>query len=131
MTPANLAFYAVFARRALKRQEPARHNTPGFTEHYLDELRRISGEHAANVEQAERNYATGMDEEQFQVRKSRVNKTLRDALGLQLAATYLIDDDGERPSTRFRLNLPVVGLRFGSVDAAVVASPLQLGEASL
>uniref|UniRef100_UPI0025FA40C6 CRISPR-associated ring nuclease Csm6 n=1 Tax=uncultured Thiohalocapsa sp. TaxID=768990 RepID=UPI0025FA40C6 len=43
MTPANLAFYAVFARRLLKGQPPARHDTDGFTGHYLDELRRISG----------------------------------------------------------------------------------------
>jgi CRISPR-associated protein (TIGR02584 family) len=116
MTCANLAFYTVFAHRLLRGQGPARHDTEGFTEHYLDELRHISGEHAGNVANAEETYAQGMDDEQFQVRKSRTNGALREALGPQLAAAYLIDDDGgERPFTRYRLNLPVDGVRFQPV----------------
>jgi hypothetical protein len=119
MTPANLACYAVFARRLLAGQGPARHDTDGFTAHYLDALRRISGAHAGNVANAEQTYAQGMDDEQFQVRKARVNKALREALGPQLAAAYLIDDDGgERPHTRYQLNLPVDAVAFGTVEEA-------------
>ena len=106
MTPATLAFYAVFARRLLAGEGAARHDTEGFTDQYLDELRRICGPDSGAVANAEETYAAGMDEDQFQVRKSRTNSAIRKALGPQLAAAYLIDDDGERPWTRYRLHVP-------------------------
>ncbi|WP_058556342.1 CRISPR-associated ring nuclease Csm6 [Thiohalocapsa sp. ML1] len=120
MSPANLAFYAVFARRLGNRLAAARHDTEGFTAQYIDELRRISGPDSGTVVRAEeRTYANGMDEDQFQVLKTRVNGALRTQLGPQLAAAYLIDDDGgERPHTRYRLNLPAEALAFGSIATA-------------
>ena len=117
MTPANLAFYALFARRVIDRKGPLRHSSEGFTALYLDELRRISGSHSGTVARAEeRTYANGMDEEQFQVLKSRANSTLRARLGGHIAAPYLIDDDGaERTQTRYQLNLPQGAVAFGAI----------------
>jgi CRISPR-associated protein (TIGR02584 family) len=129
MQPAHLAFYAVFARRLLRGLGPARHDTEGFTAQYLDELRRVHGEHAGNVARAEeKTYAQGMDDGQFQMLKSRANGRIRETLGAQAAAPYLIDDDGgDRPFTRYQLSLAVGGVAFGAAEAGPADGPFTTG----
>jgi hypothetical protein len=131
MTPANLAFYAVFARRLLADQGPVCQYSDGFLEQYLDQLAKISGPDSGTVEKAEADFRDGMSPDQFQSRKSHVKRALQSALGPQVAAPYLIDDDdGDADAkdyayTRYRLNLPPDAVRFGCVDADVGALQVQ------
>lgn len=118
----SLAFYAAYAQRRLNGQGPARYDTEGFVEQYLDQLRRISGPDSGLVENAEKKLAKGMDDGLFTSRKSRTNVPIEKALGSRLACAYLIEDDGGRPESRFLLKLPPEAIRFGSV----VSEPVTL-----
>ncbi len=90
--PAALAFYALMARRRLQGLHAARSDTDGLDAQYLSEYKRIVGDYSGDYERAEQALAEGMSVEDFDQRKARTN-----------AAPYLIQGDGTRPRTRFRL----------------------------
>ena len=115
MPPADLAFYAVMARRRRSGMHAARWDTEGLDEQFLAEYRRIAGALSGELERAEAALADGMYEGYFDQRKSRTNATLRGALGPQLAAPYLVHGDGARPRTRYGLRIDPESIRFGAM----------------
>lgn len=116
LKPAPLAFYALMARRRLQRLHAARSDTDGLAAQYLSEYQRIVGAFSGDFERAEAALAQGMSVEDFDQRKARTNAALTQALGAQLAAPYLIQADGTRPHTRYRLRLEPEAIRFGTID---------------
>jgi hypothetical protein len=116
LKPSALAFYALMARRRLQGLHAARSDTEGLAAQYLSEYKRIVGDYAGDYERAEQALAEGMSVEDFDQRKARTNAALTRALGAQLAAPYLIQADGTRPRTRYRLRLEPAAIRFGSID---------------
>jgi CRISPR-associated protein (TIGR02584 family) len=119
MSPAPLAFYALMARRRLRGLHAARWNTEGLAEQYLSEYQQIVGDYSGDYERAEQALAEGMSVEDFDQRKARTNGALTRALGAQLAAPYLIQADGTRPHTRFRLRLEPEAIRFEEIVEAL------------
>jgi CRISPR-associated protein (TIGR02584 family) len=117
LAPANLAFYALMARRRQAETDAARWDTDDLHAHYLAEYRRIVADLSADLERVEQALARGMGQEYFEQRKSRTNAALVDALGPQLAEPYLIHPDGRRPQTRYGLRLPPEAIRFESIRA--------------
>jgi CRISPR-associated protein (TIGR02584 family) len=116
MPAADLAFYAMMARRRKQGMHAARWDTDGLAQQYLVEYRRIAGELSADLERAEAALAEGMDAPYFEQRKSRTNATLREHLGPQLAAPYLIAGDGRRPRMRFGLRIEPEAIHFTAID---------------
>lgn len=115
MSAADLAFYAAMARRRQQGMHPARWDTEGLGQQYLGEYRHIVGEMSGELERAEDALADGMYEGYFDQRKSRTNGALKDALGPQLAAPYLIQGDGARPRTRYGLRVEPEAIRFAAL----------------
>jgi CRISPR-associated protein (TIGR02584 family) len=118
MTPAPLAFYAMMARRRQQGLHAARWNSDGIAEQYLAEYRNIVGAFSGDLERAEAALTNGMSDDDFDQRKSRTNATLTKALGTQLAGPYLIQAEGKRPHTRYRLRLEAGAIRFGALAGA-------------
>ncbi len=116
LPPAPLAFYALMARRRQQGLHPARWNTEGITKQYLSEYRRIAGRDSADLERVETALAAGMTKDDFDQRKARTNRELTQALSAQLAAPYLIQSDGTRPNTRYRLALEPSAIRFADLN---------------
>jgi hypothetical protein len=115
MPPADLAFYAVMARRRRTGMHAVRWDTEGLDQQFLAEYRRIAGELSGELERAEAALADGMSEGYFDQRKSRTNATLRGALGPQLAVPYLVQGNGARPRTRYGLSIEPDSIGFGTV----------------
>lgn len=104
MTPADLAFYSLAARRRQVGDHPLRRGDGDLAGPYLAELGRILSEMSGELERAEESLAGGMTEDYFDQRKSRTNAALEQALGHQLARAYLIQGSGKR-NGRFGLSL--------------------------
>jgi len=66
---------------------------------------------AAQVERLSGACAEGMPKEWFEQRKAKLNKLVKDALGLA-AAPYLLQASGRRPSSRTGLALPPERIRW-------------------
>jgi CRISPR-associated protein (TIGR02584 family) len=115
LPPAPLAFYSLFARRRLQGLHAARWNTDGLDAQYLHEYARIVGPNSGDYERAEAALTDGMSVEDFDQRKARTNRALTQALGEVLAKPYLIQADGSRPHTRFRLQLAPEAIRFAPI----------------
>lgn len=103
--PADLAFLLWFARRAQRVQPGLRRPADGVPEPdygraYLTEYDRLRGRNA----RIDKRYRQGMSQADFDERRSRVNRSLRDVLGRVGAAPYLIEGSG-RPK-RYALELP-------------------------
>jgi len=111
LTPADAAFLLWFARRAaagdsgLSRPSQALPDAD-YGQAYLTEYDRIKGRNAP----VDKRYRQGMSQADFDERKSRVNKAVRAALGMQ-AAPYLIVGQGGRPQ-RFGLKLAANAIRI-------------------
>ena len=117
LAPAPLAFHALMARRRKQGLHPARWNTEGLTEQFLSEYLRIVGADSAEFERVETALSKGMTKDDFDQRKARTNRELIRALGSQLAAPYLIQPDGARPHTRYRLTLDPRAIQFAQLPA--------------
>lgn len=107
LPPAELAFLAMFMRRALTKEPalPAPHKDvpdPEWAERYLHELRIIAGP-MGNTTSATFALRAGMDGSYFSAALSRLRSKLRHELG-PAARPYLIDDGGRKPY-RYRLEL--------------------------
>ncbi|MEA3220471.1 MAG: hypothetical protein OZX49_01579 [Immundisolibacter sp.] len=118
LPPAELAFLALFARRA-RRGEAAVPAPPKgapdtiWSGWYLTERRLIGGE-LADLDAAERALRLGMDGDYFSQLKSKLQRRLREALG-PAAQPYLIEDGGRRPR-RYRLPLQGTQVTFAALD---------------
>ena len=111
MTPAELAFYTVFARKRQVSGHAVRRGDPELARPYLAEYQRIAGEFSGELERAEDALKRGMDPQYFDQRKARTNAALEDALGAQLARIYQIQADGRRTG-RFSLRVDPEAIRF-------------------
>lgn len=113
MTPAELAFYTVFARRRQVSGHAIRRGDHELAGPYLAEYQRIVGEMSGDLERAEDALKHGMDEAYFDQRKARTNGAIEEALGPQLARLYQIHADGQRRG-RFSLRVDPEAIRFGN-----------------
>lgn len=116
LPPAELALLAVFARQALNDGAPLGAPTkgvpdPAWAQRYLREYRAVTGT-LADIETTERALRDGMDGEYFSVRKSKLDKRLKSALG-PAAEAYRIHDGGTRPR-RYGLTLHPDAVRFAA-----------------
>jgi len=115
MTPADLAFYSLAARRRKAGDHPLRRADTDLAGPYLAELGRILGEMSGELERAEESLAQGMTEDYFDQRKSKTNSALEEALGPQLARPYQIQGSG-RGSGRFGLlHIDPEAIRYGTL----------------
>lgn len=114
LPPAELALLAVFARQAQIGGEPLGAPAKGvpdaaWAQRYLREYRAITGT-LADIDATERALKDGMDGEYFSVRKSKLEKRLKAALG-PAAQAYRIHDGGTRPR-RYALALSLGAVGF-------------------
>ena len=105
LPPQLLAWYAWLARRAQHRQAPVRHTDadPGG---FLSLYAQLVGIDAVDYERTAEMLAKedGFSKEFFEQKCAKLNRALKDALGLA-AAPYLIASIGQRPLTRHGLRL--------------------------
>jgi hypothetical protein len=113
---AALAFYSLFARQAQHADLALSWRDEGLAERYLAEYAALVGAASGDYERAETALAAGMTDADFDQRKARVNRRLRQALGTQLAAPYLIQTQGQRPHSRSHLALEPEAIRFGVAE---------------
>lgn len=116
LPPAELALLSVFARQRLQGAAPLAapvKNVPdlAWAKRYLQEYRIITGV-LADREATESALKNGMDGEYFSVRKSKLDKRLKTALGTA-AEVYRIHDGNTRPR-RYALTLGVDAVRFAT-----------------
>jgi len=117
LPPADLAYLAWFAHRALAGQPPIACPKdgipePGHAAGYLAEYHRILGP-LGNDDATARRYRDGMGKADFEERKSKLKQALTKALGAR-ADAYLIHGEGRRPM-RYALRLPPTAIRFASL----------------
>ncbi|OIN90620.1 MAG: CRISPR-associated protein [Comamonadaceae bacterium CG1_02_60_18] len=114
LPPAELALLAVFARQLQDGLAPLNAPIKGvpdlaWAQRYLREYRHIAGR-MADLEATERALKNGMDGEYFSMRKSKLERRLKAALGPAFDA-YRIHDGGVRPR-RYALTLMPDAVRF-------------------
>lgn len=108
LAPVDLAFYLWLAKRAAKGDAPVGCPPEGvpsqdYATAFLAEYRRII-QPFGDDDRVSVALSRGMEKGYFLSRKSRINKTLQQTLGV-LATPYLIEAIGRRPSTCFGLRL--------------------------
>jgi len=114
LPPVQLAFYTLFARRALKGEPPLPappKEVPdeAWRNRFLAEYRLIRGE-MDDTDRTEHALRAGMDGDYFSEKKSALHRSLKKVLG-SAASPYLIDDNNSRPR-RYRLTLPPDAIRI-------------------
>lgn len=109
---ADLAFYAMMARRLVRGEPPVNSRWEDLADAYLREYRAIVGEFSGDYERAEQALAADDLKDWFEQRRSKTNRALRESLGEALAARYLIQSFGRRPHTAYGLALPREAIRF-------------------
>jgi len=120
LPPAELAFLAWFARRALQGQGPLPKPTledRAAADAYLAEYRVIVGL-IDDTGVTTRRLAAGMDKAFFEERASKLKRQLIGALGEARAAAYLVAGSGARNQRCFALALPAQRIRYASAGAA-------------
>lgn len=107
LPPQHFAWYAWMAQRRKNVAEHGGHVNwrDDIAADFLREYGQVVGSIAYSYEEAVKNLANGMTKEFFDEKKSRVNRLLRERLGLG-AAPYLVQASGKRPSQRFGLSIP-------------------------
>ncbi len=113
LPPADLAFYAVMARRRAERRDFVNHRTPDLVTEYLREYAAATADQwAVHVDRVRRRLRNGVDRLWFEQRKARVNRAIRIALGPWLGRPYQIVSRGRRPDTRFGLSIDPAAIVF-------------------
>jgi CRISPR-associated protein (TIGR02584 family) len=108
LPPQPFAWYAWMSQRRKTFQEYGGHvgwRDDGISEEFLGVYRNVVGSMTHDYEDAARVLAQGMTKEFFDEKKSKVNRWLREELGLG-AEPYLIQASGRRPTKRFGLSVP-------------------------
>jgi CRISPR-associated protein (TIGR02584 family) len=112
MAPAEMAFAAVFARRAAAGLDglecPGEGPDPELGAAYLQEYRRLA---SRDVERTERSLREGMDRAFFLQRRARYDFQMKTYFGLD-ADRYLIQTSGKRPHTRYAMGLGREWIKF-------------------
>lgn len=118
LQPQLFAWYAWMARRRYQSGKDGGHVTwrdPGIAGEFLAEYRRVAGSMSHDYETTAQNLHDGMTEEFFEEKKSRVNRSLRRALG-PTATPYLVVASGRRPLQRFGLSIAREAIDLGVGD---------------
>lgn len=115
LPPAELALLAVFARRAQQGAPalaaPAKDaHDEDWAKLYLREYRAINGGVLSDIDATTQALRNGMDGDYFSQRKSKLEKRLKNALGVA-AEAYRIHDGATRPR-RYSLTLNADAVRF-------------------
>lgn len=98
LPPQLFAWYAWLARRRKNASDGGHANwrSKGIADEFLAEYRRVVGPMAHDYEMAASVLRDGMTKEFFEEKKARINRRLRERLGLA-AGPYLIAGSGRRP----------------------------------
>lgn len=134
MSPADLAFFSMLARRRRHRDEPVNFRTEGLGRLYLTEYAELVGRHSGDYDRAEQALTAEDLKDWFEQRKSKTNRALKSALGERLAQPYLIKASGKRPHTRYGLDLPPEAIAFAdgklagndTTDSQTDTDPIQV-----
>jgi len=115
LPPAELAFLAWFARRAIEGAPPLPCPKdgvpePGYAGEYLREYRRIVGFIDDDARTLKR-YRHGMEKADFEERKAKLKRAMNRALGPAAAAPYLVQGSGRQPK-RYGLALPAEAIQL-------------------
>lgn len=113
LPPALFAWFAFLAEcrvKGLGKEGFVRDSDIG-AERYLALYARMVGRDHPNLETARRVMKNGLDDAQFQQKRTKINRALDAALSLA-AAPYKIDTQGKRPHTRYGIGLPPQRISF-------------------
>ncbi len=119
LPPTLFACYAWFARRLLDGRPGIHWSQAGVAGEFLAEYATIVNEYSGDYEKAETSLIQGMKREFLDPKKSKLNETLRDALGPAAASDYQLQDLGDVPGSRYKLHgltLEPEQVRFGVVE---------------
>jgi len=105
LPPADLAFYALLARRARAGEPPVRYTDPELAAAYLAEYARLAGRHSAQIEHAEARLTDPDLKSWFDERMSKTKRALLRALDPAAAGPFRMRPYGHRPRTRYGLAL--------------------------
>lgn len=103
LSPSLLAWMAWWARQVLDGMGAQNWRTADAGL-YLDLYGKVVGRHSAAFEQAENRLANGMEKYFFQENNSKLERRLKEQLGIA-ASPYLLATTGKRPHTMRQLNL--------------------------
>jgi len=112
MNTVELSFYLLMLQRSCNGEEPLRWTDTAIDQMFLAIYSRLIGSSKGGLERAKTALVKGMTKEYFEQRKSRVNSTLRLALGKRGAQAYTIEAHGKRPNTRFGVTLPASAIQL-------------------
>jgi CRISPR-associated protein (TIGR02584 family) len=110
LAPALLAWLAWWAQSACNK-EPFQNWRTADAGRYLDIYRKIVGGDSEDYEKAGKRLQDGMEKEFFEQNNSKLERALRQQLGLA-AEHYLLATEGKRPHTRRGLALPASAIRL-------------------
>ena len=114
-----LAFYAWLAlRRQNEKPEVRWGEGRELVEEYLEIYDFVCGAFSARVISQEEKFKEGFPKGWFEQTRSKVNRSLKEALGELLAQRYLIQSIGERRHTRYGLDLPPSAIEVRSSTGA-------------
>lgn len=130
LAPAELATLAWFARRAVAGLEPIECPSDGVPSHeharqYLAEYRRVRGV-ADDDGRTSGRYRNGMSKADFEERKSKLKRALRDVLGSR-AEPFLIVGEGRRPM-KFRLALDPRSIQLADSERSLSTTDRLFGD---
>ncbi len=121
MTPAQIAFYALFAQRARRRLGPLNHRSRGLVADYLERYAQVQGPNSGFVERLETRIGSGDPvssaaleavSKWFDETKSRTNRTIRQMLGAAFAGPYEIRELKNDGYAHFGLDLKPESIEF-------------------
>lgn len=113
LPPAQLAFLSWIARRAVTGQNEVECPPDGapemeYARQFLREYANLGDDLAGSTAQR---LNEGMDKQFFEQTKSKLHRSLRNALGPEGVARYGIADNGSRPK-RYRIGVPIGRIRW-------------------
>lgn len=124
---AELSFYSWMARRCMEKSGPVRYDEvdqdQGIASAFLSEYRSVVGEFSGDYENTEKSLFNkkkgfwNLKQGDFEYRKSRANKVLKQNLPHQLSKRYEITSIVGRPKTRWGLRVPPEAVRYGSAQS--------------
>ncbi|MBL3529550.1 MAG: TIGR02584 family CRISPR-associated protein [gamma proteobacterium endosymbiont of Lamellibrachia anaximandri] len=118
LAPAEFAFYSWFALRRKAYKDPIHWTDEGLGAEYLKHYGQIVNPASGDYERVEHALTDGMTKDYFDMRKSRTNAALKEALGSRFADPYLIKPHGTRPRTRFGLTLLPEAITLDTIGEA-------------
>ncbi|WP_068639102.1 CRISPR-associated ring nuclease Csm6 [Thauera butanivorans] len=110
LAPALVAWLAWWAQQ-VRQGHGLQHWRSADAEEFLRLYRRVLGPDSDALDKAEIRLKDGMEKEFFEQNNSKLERALKNQLGLA-AAPYLLATSGKRPSTRRGLNLPAQAIEL-------------------